>query len=120
MGPPNPRIYPWFPPRQWEGPAVDRGGNVGRRTVPCESRHFMAETMEAAFASLDAAQATELAVLVELEACWENLRKTPLGAKAVGHGTQDLLGIQKAYDAFHSKLVAYNGRYTPAYAPELL
>jgi hypothetical protein len=34
--------------------------------------------------------------------------------------TQDLKARQKAYEAFHDKLLAYNKRYTPAHAPELL
>jgi hypothetical protein len=34
--------------------------------------------------------------------------------------TYDLRGIQKAYDDFHSKLVAYNKRYTPHHVPEQL
>jgi hypothetical protein len=38
----------------------------------------------------------------------------------VGSTVQDLLGKQKAYEAFHTKLVAYNHRYTPAHVPELL
>jgi hypothetical protein len=80
----------------------------------------MAETMGAAFGSLDPAQATELSELLELEARWENLRMTPPGSKAGGLGARGLLGVQRAYDAFRSKLVAYNGRYTPAHAPERL
>jgi hypothetical protein len=38
----------------------------------------------------------------------------------VGFRTQDLQGKQKAYEAFHYKLVAYNEQYTPAHVPELL
>jgi hypothetical protein len=30
------------------------------------------------------------------------------------------LDVQKAYEAFHSKLVLYNKLYTPAHVPELL
>ena len=55
--------------------------------------------------SLDLAQAAELSLLVDLEARWENLRKLNLG-----HSLQALLERQKAYDAFHAKLVAYNRR----------
>jgi hypothetical protein len=65
--------------------------------------------------SLDLAQAAELSLLVDLEARWENLRKVNLG-----HSLQDLKARQKAYDAFHAKLVAYNRRYTPTHVPELL
>jgi hypothetical protein len=65
--------------------------------------------------SLDLAQAGELSLLVDLEARWENLRKVNLG-----HSLQDLQARQKAYDAFHAKLVGYNRRYTPTHVPELL
>jgi hypothetical protein len=65
--------------------------------------------------SLDLAQAAELSLLVDLEARWENLRKVNLG-----QSLQDLQARQKAYDAFHAKLVAYNRRYTPTHVPELL
>ncbi len=61
-----------------------------------------------------AAQAVELALLVDLEARWENLRKTPPG------DLHDLHGRQKAYDVFHGKLVAYNKKYRPAHVPEVL
>jgi hypothetical protein len=62
------------------------------------------------------AQATALALLVESEACWENLRHgPPAGATEPG-----LRARQRAYDAFHGQLVAYNRRYTPAHVPELL
>jgi hypothetical protein len=80
----------------------------------------MPEMREAAMRNLDGAQATELSLLVELEARWENLRKAPPRAPEAGSVTHTLLGVQKAYDAFHSKLVAYNKRYTPAHVPELL
>jgi hypothetical protein len=66
-------------------------------------------------APLDLAQASELSLLVDLEARWENLRKV-----APGYSLQDLQARQKAYDAFHAKLVAYNRRYTPPHVPELL
>lgn len=65
--------------------------------------------------SLDLAQAAELSLLVDLEARWENLRKLNLG-----HSLQELKARQKAYDAFHAKLVAYNRRYTPTHVTELL
>jgi hypothetical protein len=78
----------------------------------------MPEPSEAAVRNLESAQAIELSVLVELEARWENLRSTPVQAR--GTGTQDLQGIQRAYEAFHSKLAAYNKRYKPAHVPELL
>lgn len=80
----------------------------------------MSEMREATAGNLEPAQAAELALLVELEARWENLRKLPPRAQEGGSATQDLLVIQKAYDAFRGKLVAYNKRYRPAHVPELL
>jgi hypothetical protein len=68
----------------------------------------------------DPAQAAELSVLVELEARWENMRKVPSQDPEVVSIVQDLQGKQKAYEAFHTKLVVYNNRYTPAHVPELL
>jgi hypothetical protein len=67
-----------------------------------------------------AGQATELSLLVDLEARWENLRVARSQDLAGGHGTDYLLGKQKAYEAFHSKLTAYNHRYGPPHTPELL
>ena len=66
---------------------------------------------EASVGNLDPAQATELSLLVDLEACWENLRKTPSPEPKRGSTTQYLQGKQKAYDAFRAKLVAYNKRW---------
>jgi hypothetical protein len=80
----------------------------------------MPEMQAASVGDLDPAQVTELSVLVDLEARWENTRKVPSQDLAVRSTVQDLLGKQKAYEAFHSKLVAYNNRYTPAHVPELL
>jgi hypothetical protein len=80
----------------------------------------MPEMKVASVRTIDPAQATELALLVDLEARWENLRKTPLHASEAMATTQDLHGKQKAYEAFRAKLVAYNKQYTPAHVPELL
>jgi len=80
----------------------------------------MPEIREVSVGNRNLAQAVELSLLVDLEACWENLRKTPHG-RAEGRAlTQDLKDRQKAYDVFRSKLVAYNKRFTPAYVPEML
>jgi hypothetical protein len=78
----------------------------------------MPETSEAAVRNVESVRAVELSVLVELEARWEYLRNIP--ARARGSGTKDLQGIQRAYEAFHGKLAAYNKRYKPAHVPELL
>jgi hypothetical protein len=80
----------------------------------------MPELKEVAVRSPEPKQAAELARLVELEARWENLRKYPSRAKDGGTVTQNLLGMQRAYEDFHSKLVAYNKQYTPHYTSELL
>jgi hypothetical protein len=69
---------------------------------------------------MDAAQAAELSLLVDLEARWENLRRTPLQPPEEETSTEDLQGKQKAYESFRAKLVAYNQRYKPAHVPELL
>lgn len=80
----------------------------------------MPEMKEASVRTLDSAKASELALLVDLEARWENLRKTPSQAAEARATMQDLHVKQKAYDAFHVRLVAYNKQYTPAHVPELL
>src|SRR5260370_26022201 len=96
-------------------------GEGESRTSQSESRNFMEQMRAAAVRSLDAEQAAELSLLVELEARWENLRKTPRTQDQEARSIpEDLQAIQNAYDAFHSKLIAYNQRYTPAHVPELL
>jgi hypothetical protein len=78
----------------------------------------MAHFIEPPACDLDPAQATELSLLVDLEACWENLRKPPpLPARATLH---DLTGRQKAYDAFRVRLLAYNKKFAPAHVTDLL
>src|SRR5438105_3389192 len=67
----------------------------------------------------DLAQAKELALVVDLEARWENLRTSSQTAKSPPT-IQDLHGKQKAYEAFRLKLAAYNKRYSPSHIPELL
>ena len=80
----------------------------------------MLEMREAYAVNIDAAQAAELSLLVDLEACWENLWRTPLRLRETDSRTQDLQGKQKAYESFHAKLVAYNKKYTPAHIPQML
>jgi hypothetical protein len=80
----------------------------------------MPDLREASVRNLDPAQAAELSVLVELEARWENLRRSPSRPKEAGPSTQELQSKQKAYEAFHVLLRSYNKRYTPAHVPELL
>jgi len=85
-----------------------------------ESANFMTPISETQVGNLDPAQATALCLLVDLEACWENLRKAASRPLDAGTSLKDLSAKQKAYDAFRLKLVAYNKRYTPAHVPELL
>jgi hypothetical protein len=80
----------------------------------------MPEMREVCDTNLDSAQAAELALLVDLEARWENLRNTSPRDLGVLPATQDLHGKQKAYEAFRAKLAAYNKRYAPPHVPELL
>ena len=80
----------------------------------------MNATSKAPAQNLTAGQATELALLVDLEARWENLRisqPTDPGRVAT---LKELHQKQKAYEAFFTKLVAYNKEYRPAHVPELL
>jgi hypothetical protein len=80
----------------------------------------MPEMTEDAVKILEPARAAELSVLVDLEAHWENLRKTPLGASEPASGLRQLKERQKAYEAFRGKLAAYNKRYAPGHVAELL
>jgi hypothetical protein len=68
---------------------------------------------------LDAAQATALSALVEMEARWENLRAAVPNPGAPPT-TLGLQGKQKAYDAFRARLGEYNKRYKPPHVPEQL
>jgi hypothetical protein len=69
---------------------------------------------------LGPAHAAALAELVELEARWENLRMAPSRTAVIRSTNQDLHGMQKAYDAFRSKLAVYNKQFPPGHIPELL
>ncbi|HLJ92743.1 MAG TPA: hypothetical protein VKU02_06050 [Gemmataceae bacterium] len=80
----------------------------------------MPETQEACVMNMDAAQAAELSLLVDLEARWENLRRNSLRTPEVESSTRELQGKQKAYECFRAQLVAYNQQYTPAHIPEML
>ncbi len=80
----------------------------------------MADVRDIPVGALDPAQAAELALLVDLEARWENLRTTTSRPADVQPTTQELHGKQKAYEAFRAKLAAYNKRFKPSHIPELL
>jgi hypothetical protein len=84
-----------------------------------ERRFSMPEITTVSGGNLDSAQAKELAVVVELEARWENLR-TSVQSTDEPPTIQNLHGKQKAYEAFRLKLAAYNKRFAPAHIPELL
>ena len=80
----------------------------------------MFATIETPVQNLSTTQATELTVLVDLEARWENLRIYQPATPGVGSTLKELHQKQKAYEAFFAKLVAYNKGYKPAHVPELL
>jgi hypothetical protein len=80
----------------------------------------MSAITQVGFGDLTLAQATQLALLVEAEARWENLRKTASQPQEPKGALETLLGLQKAYEAFRGRLVTYNRKYTPAHVPELL
>jgi len=67
-----------------------------------------------------AAQPSELSLLVDLEARWENLRANRVLNGVKEETASSLQHKQKAYEAFQSKLMAYNKRFKPAYVPGLL
>src|SRR5690242_16994106 len=90
------------------------------RTFPHERKNFMPETRENPAGTVDPAQAADLSQLVNLEAHWENLRKAPCGEPERELTLADLVARQKAYDAFRSRLDAYNKRYKPGHVPEAL
>jgi hypothetical protein len=81
---------------------------------------FMSEMGSTSIGMLDPLQASELAMLVDLEAHWENLRKTPSRDSDGKLTLPDLLCIQKAYEAFRGRMVKYNKLYKPAHESELL
>ena len=86
---------------------------MGKKARMPEVRHVAEE-------EIGAAQAAELIVLLDLEARWENLRAARQGTPRVSSIAQDLRGMQKAYDAFRVQLKAYQARFSPTHASELL
>ena len=80
----------------------------------------MPEMRETPDGNLDPSQAADLALLVDLEARWENLR-APRSCTTEGPcAADDLQARQKAYDAFRARLRAYNRRYAPEHVSERL
>jgi hypothetical protein len=80
----------------------------------------MPEVRNVAEEEIGAAQAAELAVLLNLEARWENLRAAKSGTPRGPSATSDLHAVQMAYDAFRTQLRAYQMRFSPTHEPELL
>jgi len=80
----------------------------------------MPELRAVAEEAIGAAQAAELIVLLDLEARWENLRAARQETPRVSSIARDLLVMQKAYDAFRVQLKAYQARFSPTHASELL
>jgi hypothetical protein len=69
------------------------------------------------FTHLTAAQADALAVVVELESLWENVPSAAAQTSA-SEGWRGLNAKQRAFDAYHSHLVAYNRQYRPSHFGE--
>ena len=80
----------------------------------------MTEARLVAGEEISAAQAAALTVLLDLEARWENLRATRSGTPQVPSATPDLQAMQRAYAAFRTQLRAYQARFSPTHATELL
>jgi hypothetical protein len=100
---------------------VDAAYTTGEvQTTRIEGRVSMSDVNAVSNGIDDPAQAAELALLVELEACWENLRTTGSRPANLQSTLRELHGKQKAYELFRTKLVSYNKRYAPAHIPELL
>lgn len=62
----------------------------------------------------------DLAMLVELEASWENLRPDRAGATNRQASLHELLNRQKAYELFRAKQLAFNEMHKPAYVCDSL
>ena len=101
----------------WPCRADDKSPNLRNLN---ESRIHMTSPLRFPALPLSPVQATELALLVDLEARWENLRQDQVANRGKTLTREELKQIQMAYEAFHGKLVVYNGRYKPAHVPELL
>ena len=80
----------------------------------------MPETTGAAAGEFDPTRVRELALLVDLEAGWQNLRQAPRLGPEGALTLRELTANQRAFEAFRVKLAAYNGLYRPAHTPELL
>jgi hypothetical protein len=68
---------------------------------------------ESLAAALTPARAAELARVLELQSEWENLAAEPQDS------TARLQGVQRAFDAYRSRMLAYTGRDSGQAIPEL-
>jgi hypothetical protein len=74
----------------------------------------MIRMTESAVEGLTQARAAELARVLELQAEWENLAAEPQDS------TTRLQGVQRAFDVYRSRLLAYTGRENGQAIPELI
>ena len=73
----------------------------------------MVQMNEAAAASLTPSRATELTRVLELQSEWENLAADHV------HSTARLQAVQKAFDAYRTRMLAYTARDRTQPVPEL-
>ena len=71
----------------------------------------MPEVRSISVDSLAPEQAAELSVLIDLEACWDNLSTISSRPHDGALTLQNLQQKQKAYDTFIAKLMNYNKRW---------
>jgi hypothetical protein len=64
-------------------------------------------------------RAAQLALLIDLEAQWENLRTSQAHAAHQPCTLEELKAKQKAYETFRLKQVAFNKTYSPAFVSEM-
>ena len=80
----------------------------------------MPEVRLVAAEEISAAQAAALTMLLDQDARRENLRAARSGTPQVPSATPDLQAVQRAYAAFRAQLKAYQTRFSPTHATELL
>jgi hypothetical protein len=71
------------------------------------------------FATMQPQQAMALTDLLDLEARWENVPRSAVGDD-LQSTVQGLRAKQSAYDAYHTKLLAYNRQFRPAHEGEVV
>ncbi len=80
----------------------------------------MQEMRDIAEGNLVPGQAIDLALLLDLEARYENLRSARSLSPGVLSTAQDLHKKQQAYENFRAKLQVYNQQYAPPHVPEVM